>query len=53
MDNGKKEIEWLPKQWVHEVSPRGGQRQRLKQALAVALSANAEMLVLARKVRRR
>jgi len=53
MENGKKRVESVPKEWVDEVRRRVGQGQRLKQALADYLNANAEMLVLARKQRRR
>lgn len=53
MENGKKRVEWIPKEWVDEVRRRVGQGKRLKEALADYLNANAELLVLARKQRRR
>lgn len=53
MDGGRRHVERIPKQWVAEVQRRVDAGREFKQAVAEVFAANAQLLVLARKSRRR
>lgn len=53
MAQGKKRVEWIPREWVEEVQRRVQAGKAFKGALAEVLTANAELLVLERKQRGR
>jgi len=49
MQDGRKRVERIPKDWVEDVRRRVDLGQRLKEAIAQILTSNAQLLVLARK----
>lgn len=53
MVDGKKRVERIPESWVGEVRRRVEEGREFKDALAEVLVANAELLALARRQRRR
>ena len=53
MVEGKRRTERIPKQWVEEVRKRVAAGREFQQAVREVLAANAQLLVLARKQRRR
>jgi len=53
MADGKKRVERIPEAWVEEVRERVEAGRQFKEALTEVLTANAELLVLSRKQKRR
>lgn len=53
MVEGKKRVERIPEEWVEEVQQRVEHGREFKKALQEVLTANAQLLVLARRQRRR
>jgi len=53
MSHGKRRVERIPREWVEEVRRRVEAGHEFQQALREVLAANAELLVLARKQRRK
>ena len=53
MAEGRKRVEQVPEDWVEEVQRRVAEGRAFKDAVAEALVANAELLALRRKQRRR
>jgi len=53
MVRGKKRVERIPEEWVEEVRRRVDQGREFREALSEVLTANAELLVLARRQRSR
>ena len=53
MAGGQKRVERIPKEWVEEVQRRVDAGREFKQAVADVWAANAQLLVLARKQRRK
>jgi hypothetical protein len=49
MVQGKKKVQHIPKQWVEEVGHRVEQGREFQDAVREVLTANAQLLVLARK----
>jgi hypothetical protein len=49
MDQGKKRVERIPKEWVDEVRQRVQEGKDFKKALAEIFVANADLLVLRRQ----
>jgi hypothetical protein len=50
---GKRRVERVPREWVEEVRRRVEEGRAFKDAVAEIFAANAELLVLARRQRRR
>ena len=53
MANGKKRVERIPKEWVEEVRRRVEAGRQFQDAVREVLTANAELLVLGRKQKRK
>jgi len=53
MVNGKRRVERIPKDWVDEVRRRVEAGREFQDAVREVLAANAQLLVLARKQRRK
>jgi hypothetical protein len=53
MSHGKRRVERIPREWIEEVRRRVEAGHEFQQALREVLAANAELLVLARKQRRK
>jgi len=53
MVKGKRHVERIPKDWVDDVRRRVEAGRELQDALREVLAANAQLLVLARRQRRR
>ena len=53
MLNGKKQVQHIPKDWVEEVHKRVQAGREFQDAVRDVLTANAQLLVLAKKQRRR
>lgn len=53
MVGGKKRVERIPKEWIEEVRKRVEAGREFQDAVREVLAANAQLLVLARKQRRR
>ena len=53
MVDGKRRVERIPKDWVEEVGRRVAAGREFQEAVREVLAANAQLLVLARKQRRR
>ena len=53
MSGGKKRVERIPEEWVEEVRRRVEQGREFKEALCEVFAANAELLALGRRQRRR
>ena len=53
MAGGKRRLERIPRAWIEEVRQRVQAGHEFQNALRQALTANAELLVLARKQRRK
>jgi hypothetical protein len=53
MSHGQRRVERIPKEWIEEVRRRVEAGHEFHNALREVLTANAELLVLARKQRRR
>ena len=53
MTAGNKRVESIPADWIDTIRPRAEAGRRFKEAAAELLLINAELLVLARKQRRR
>ena len=53
MSHGKRRVERIPREWIEEVRRRVEAGHQFQQALREVLAANAELLVLARKQRRK
>jgi hypothetical protein len=53
MANGKKQVQHIPKDWVEEVEKRVDAGREFQDAVRDVLTANAQLLVLAKKQRRR
>jgi len=53
MVKGKKKVEAVPPDWVEEVRRRVAAGREFKQAVAEVFAANAQLLALARRQRRR
>jgi len=53
MSDGKRRVERIPREWIEEVRRRVEAGHELQQALREVLTANAELLVLARQQRRK
>lgn len=53
MSQGKRRVERIPREWIEEVRRRVDTGHEFQQALREVLTANAELLVLARKQRRK
>jgi hypothetical protein len=53
MVDGKKRVEHVPSDWVEEVRRRVEQGREFKQAVAEVFAANAQLLFLQRRQRRR
>jgi hypothetical protein len=49
MDDGKKRVERVPKEWVEEVQQLVQRGREFKEALSAVLVANARLFVLALK----
>jgi len=52
MDNGRKRVERIPREWVDDVRKRVERGREFKEATADVLAANAQLLVLQRKQER-
>ena len=53
MSHGKRRVERIPREWIEQVRRRVEAGHQFQQALREVLAANAELLVLARKQRRK
>ena len=53
MSRGKRRVERIPREWVDQVRQRVQAGHEFQNALREVLTANAELLVLARKQRRK
>jgi len=53
MSHGKRRVERIPREWIEEVHRRVEAGHKFQNALREVLTANAELLVLARKQRRK
>lgn len=53
MSHGKRRVERIPREWIEEVRRRMEAGHQFQQALRKVLTANAELLVLARQQRRK
>ena len=53
MVNGKKQVQHIPKDWVDEVRERVDAGREFQDAVREVLTANAQLLVLTKKQRRR
>lgn len=53
MVKGKKHVQHIPKDWVEDVRKRVQAGREFQEAVREVLAANAQLLVLARKQRRR
>jgi hypothetical protein len=53
MVGGKKQVQHIPKDWVEEVEKRVAAGRQFQDAVRDVLTANAQLLVLAKKQRRR
>ncbi len=53
MHHGKKHVEWIPKEWVAEIRQHVAAGRAFVDAVREVLAANAQLVVLARKQRRR
>ena len=53
MSHGKRRVERIPREWIEEVRRRMEAGHQFQQALREVLTANAELLVLARQQRRK
>jgi len=53
MVDGKKQVQHIPKDWVEEVEKRVDAGRAFQDAVRDVLTANAQLLVLAKKQRRR
>jgi hypothetical protein len=53
MSHGKRRVERIPREWVDQVRQRVQAGHEFQNALREVLTANAELLVLARKQRRK
>jgi len=53
MSHGKRRVERIPREWIEEVRRRVEAGHEFQTALREVLTANAELLVLARKQRRK
>jgi hypothetical protein len=53
MSHGKRRVERIPREWIEEVRRRVEAGHQFQQALGEVLTANAELLVLARQQRRK
>jgi hypothetical protein len=53
MSEGRRRVERIPKQWVDSVRTRVQAGREFQEAVREVLTANAELLVLARKQRRK
>ena len=53
MANGKKRVERIPKEWVEEVRRRVEAGRQFQDAVREVLTANAELLVLGRRQKRK
>jgi hypothetical protein len=53
MSHGKRRVERIPKDWVEEVQKRVEDGRQFQDAVREVLTANAELLVLARQQRRK
>src|SRR5688572_3331313 len=53
MVNGRKHVQHIPRDWVEEVQRRVKAGREFQDAVREVLAANAQLLVLARKQRRR
>ena len=53
MRDGRKQVQHIPREWVDEVRRRVDAGREFQQAVREVLTANAELLVLAKKQRRK
>jgi hypothetical protein len=53
MSHGKRRVERIPKDWAEEVRKRVEDGRQFQDAVREVLTANAELLVLARQQRRK
>jgi len=53
MRRGKKHVEWIPPEWVDEIRQRVAAGREFVDAVREVFAANAQLVVLARKQRRR
>jgi hypothetical protein len=53
MSGGKHRVERIPKQWAESVAARVGAGREFQDAVREVLTANAELLILARKQKRK
>ena len=53
MRDGRKQVQHIPRQWVEQVRRRVEAGREFQQAVREVLTANAELLVLAKKQRRK
>jgi len=53
MQNGKRQAQRIPREWVEEVQKRVKAGRKFQDAVREVLTSNAQLLVLARKQRRR
>jgi hypothetical protein len=53
MLDGKKQVQHIPKDWVEEVEKRVAAGRQFQDAVREVLTANAQLLVLAKRQRRR
>jgi len=53
MANGKKHVQHIPKEWVDEVRQQVDQGREFQTAVREVLAANAQLLVLARKQKKK
>jgi hypothetical protein len=53
MDHGQKQVQHISKDWVAEVQKRVDAGREFQEAVREVLTANAQLLVLAKKQRRR
>jgi hypothetical protein len=53
MVNGKKHVQHIPKDWVEDVRRRVEAGREFQDAVREVLAANAQLLVLARRQRRK
>ena len=49
MVEGKKQVEWIPDEWVEQIRPLVQQGRDFKDALSEILAANAQLLALRRR----
>jgi hypothetical protein len=50
---GKKHVEWIPEEWVEEIRARVEEGRAFQEAFREVLVTNAQLVVLARRQRRR